>query len=197
MDQHPAIRPCRLYCPARFAPSNETRGAARVAPLVAPPVPIRGVETPEQQFWQILDLRGLVVYDAGAFNGLLTLLFARQSSQVICYEPNPQNRIRLSENITLKGVENVRVRDVGVGSQPQNLKTPALKYEIRMTALDIELCHAALPRPDFIKIDIEGWEIEALRGGRNTLTTCRPALFLEMHGETVNEKKRKVMEIVA
>jgi FkbM family methyltransferase len=179
-------------------------------------------ETPEQRFWRELDLRGLVVYDVGAFQGLLTLYFARQARQVICYEPNPKNRFRLNENLALNGIENVRVRDVGVGSRQQNLSmvynplmpggasveprtveqlltsaAPVLKEDIRITTLDLELSQASLPRPDFIKIDIEGWEIEALRGGRNTLTTHRPALFVEMHGETMNEKKRKVAEIVA
>jgi hypothetical protein len=72
-----------------------------------------------------------------------------------------------------------------------------MKEEVRITTLDLDLLDAALPPPDFIKIDIEGWEIEALRGGRNTLVTHRPALFLEMHGETMNEKKRKAAEIAA
>jgi FkbM family methyltransferase len=179
-------------------------------------------ETLEHRFWNDLDLRGQVVYDVGAFQGLLTLYFAKQARQVICYEPNPKNRIRLNENLALNGIDNVRVRDVGVGSQRQNLamvynplmpggasveprtveqlqhaKTSVLREDIRITTLDIEFFEEALPRPDFIKIDIEGWELEALKGGRNILTTCRPALFLEMHGETMNEKKRKAAEIVA
>jgi len=182
----------------------------------------REAETPEQRFWKALDLRGLVVYDVGAFHGLLTLYFARQSRQVICYEPNPRNRVRLKENLALNRIENVCVRDAGLGSQAQNLSmvynplmpgggsvepktveqllhsaAPVLKEEIRITTLDLELSDPALPRPDFIKIDIEGWELEALKGGRDTLAAHRPALFLEMHGETMNEKKRKVAEIVA
>jgi hypothetical protein len=69
--------------------------------------------------------------------------------------------------------------------------------DIPIVALDEEIRQAGLPVPDFIKIDIEGWEIEALRGARHTLESHKPALFLEMHGETIREKERKVAEIVA
>ena len=60
--------------------------------------------------------------------------------------------------------------------------------------LDEELSN--VPQVDVIKIDVEGFEAEVLRGGEKLLRDKHPRLFLEMHGETINEKKRKVAEIV-
>ena len=181
-----------------------------------------GIITAEEQFWSSLNLSGMTVYDVGAFHGLLTLFFASRAKAVFCFEPNSQNHKRLMENLMLNGVKNVQVHKVGVGSRREtrrmvgspltpggasvDLETVAelmrtrvgtMIEEISLVTLDEELFQAGLPPPDFIKIDIEGWEIEALRGARKTLEVYRPALFLEMHGETTREKRRKVAEIVS
>jgi FkbM family methyltransferase len=180
-----------------------------------------GITTAEQQFWWGLDLSGRIVYDVGAFHGLLTLFFASRAKAVVCFEPNTQNHKRLMENLLLNGIKNVQVRKAGVGSQRETRAMVAsplmpggasvdekavegllrsgertVAEEISIVTLDEEIPQASLPAPDFIKIDIEGWEIEALRGARNTLELHKPVLFLEMHGETLREKRRKVAEIV-
>jgi len=180
------------------------------------------VETAEHKFWSNLNLAGMTVYDVGAFHGLLALLFASRAKSVVCFEPNDRNYKRLMENLTLNGLKNVQVRKFGVGSRQETLKMvgnplmpggssvdsklvddivrsgqPTVVQEISVITLDEEIPRAQLPPPDFIKIDIEGWELEALRGARRTLETKKPAVFLEMHGDTVREKKRKVSEIVA
>jgi FkbM family methyltransferase len=181
-----------------------------------------GIMTAEQQFWLGLNVSGMTVYDVGAFQGLLTLFFASRAKAVVCFEPNTQNRKRLMENLMLNGIKNVEVRKVGVGSRHETRKmvwnpliaggasvdgktveellrsgVGTVVEEISIVTLDEEIPQANLPAPDFIKIDIEGWEIEALRGARNTLELYKPTLFLEMHGETMREKRRKVAEIVA
>lgn len=181
-----------------------------------------GVITAEQQFWSRLDFSGMTVYDIGAFHGILTLLFATRARQVVCFEPSSRNRKRLTENLQLNGIRNVEVRASGVGSRRETLTLVAtvlmpgfatvnrqtaedlsrsglksVAEEISIVTLDEEIPEAHLPPPDFIKIDIEGWELEALRGARKTIEDYRPVLFLEMHGETVREKKRKVADIVA
>ena len=175
----------------------------------------------EQQFWFGLDLSGKTVYDVGAFQGLLTLFFASRTKAVVCFEPNTQNHKRLMENLMLNGIKNVIVCNAGVGSRHETRKMVAnplmaggasvdgktvdellrsgartVAEEISVVALDEEIPRANLPSPDLIKIDIEGWELEALRGARHTLELHKPALFLEMHGETMREKRRKVAEIV-
>jgi FkbM family methyltransferase len=181
-----------------------------------------GIMTAEQQFWCGLNLSGMTVYDVGAFQGLLTLFLASRARAVICFEPNTQNHKRLMENLMLNAIKNVEVRKVGVGSRAETrtmVGSPLMPggasvdgstvekllragaetavEEIRIVMLDEEILQAGLPAPDFVKIDIEGWEIQALRGARNTLQLHEPRLFLEMHGETIREKKRKVAEIVA
>jgi FkbM family methyltransferase len=171
-------------------------------------------ETSEEMLWRGLPLGGQVVYDVGAFHGILTLFFASRAAQVIAYEPNEANHARLIENIRLNHLTNVRVRKLGVGSQPgsgtlhyapqmagggtvdPNAIAPA-SQRVDITTLDGDIATAALPAPDLIKIDIEGWELEALEGARATIHAHHPALFLEMHGETMAEKKRKATEIVA
>jgi FkbM family methyltransferase len=181
-----------------------------------------GLMSVEQQYLSDLDLSGMVVYDVGAFHGLLTLFFASRAKRVVCFEPNTQNHKRLTENLGLNGAKNVEVRKAGVGSRRETRRmvgsplmrgiasvdeksveefsriwTKTVVEEISIVTLDEEIAQASLPAPDFIKIDVEGWELEALKGASGTLELYKPALFLEMHGETIREKKHKVAELVA
>jgi FkbM family methyltransferase len=170
--------------------------------------------TKEELLWRELRLDGLVVYDVGAFHGILTLFFASRAAQVIAYEPNEVNHARLVENIRLNRLTNVAVRKLAVGSQARSgtltyspwmagggsVNTNAagmVSQRVQITTLDHDIATAALPAPDLIKIDIEGWELAALEGARKTLDAHHPALFLEMHGETMREKKRKASAIIA
>jgi FkbM family methyltransferase len=181
----------------------------------------RSVATPEEQFWRNQDLRGCVVYDVGAFQGIFTMFFASRCAQVISYEPNSRNYARLVENIRLNGLNNVIVRKLGLDSkadivelvfmplmpgggsvdkktiaQRKRSHTTVVGEQIQITTLDQDIAQAGLPPPEFVKIDVEGLELAVLKGGARTLAAYHPALFLEMHGETLREKKRKVTEIV-
>ena len=176
-------------------------------------VPFGPAETEETRFLRRWPVEGKVVYDIGAFEGVLTLFFARKAAQVIAYEPNPRNFQRCMENVKLNGFRNVRVMNRGVGEQPGAIELTydplmpgagsadaattaqiassvrsAKTVRIEVVPLDEDIRRHGLPAPDFIKMDIEGMERFALPGMKETLAKYRPELFIEMHGATVEEK---------
>ncbi|MGZ4816735.1 MAG: FkbM family methyltransferase, partial [Terriglobales bacterium] len=52
--------------------------------------------------------------------------------------------------------------------------------QVSITTID-EFCAEQGIRPDWILIDIEGYEVAALRGARETMFTCGAKLVVEMH----------------
>ncbi|MEA2693634.1 MAG: hypothetical protein QOJ16_3021, partial [Acidobacteriota bacterium] len=50
--------------------------------------------------------------------------------------------------------------------------------------------------PDLVKIDVEGYELAVLKGGRGVLARYRPRLFLELHPERLRELGGSVQEVV-
>ena len=173
-------------------------------------LPFESTETPEALFWKTLDLRGKVVYDIGAFHGLLTMLFARQAKAVVAFEPNSRNRQRLLENIRLNSFSNVTVRPYGLSSEAMQAEMSFDSLVPGTASLDGALAQGAehetielrvldeeqgLPGPDFIKVDVEGFELQVLKGAGRTLER-HPDLFLEMHGADPADKRRRVEAIV-
>jgi len=184
-------------------------------------IPISANPTQEEVFLRSLPLEGKIVYDIGAFEGLLTLFFSRQAKQVIAFEPNPRNQAKCLENLRLNHVSNVRVIDEGVSDaagqvtlifdplmpgagtaeeaiarQISSSVETARSLQIPVLPLDEHLERKALPLPDLIKIDIEGLEFAALRGMEKILTTYSPALYIEMHGATAKEKMENAQAVI-
>src|ERR1700738_2048581 len=174
-------------------------------------------ETPEDRFFSRLNVAGKVVFDVGAFEGLVTLFFARNAQHVVSYEPNPRNYTRLCRNLALNSIKNVTVRKFGLGAKRSSAvmvwdprmaggatvastgmsaairrEIGARNDEIQVTTLDQDLSEARLPEPDLIKVDVEGCELQVLQGARRLLQSRHPELYLEIHGETMNEKRANV-----
>lgn len=178
-------------------------------------------ETAEHAFLRSLDLSGRVVYEIGAFQGILTLFFSSRAQEVIAWEPNPPSYARVMRNLRLNSRTNVRVRNFAVGDRPGTLTLmsdplmpggtsgdPAVAGQIQsssaVTSVDVpvvtidgEVESAHLPPPDLVKIDIEGMELPALQGMAKTIEAHRPDLYLEMHGATVSHKEANARAIVA
>jgi FkbM family methyltransferase len=180
-------------------------------------------DTAEIRFLRALDMRGQVVYDVGAFHGILTLHFARTARQVIAFEPNPVSRARLQDNLTLNALTNVRVVPLACGREAGMLELffdpafsggasadAALKAQIAgstrerrmqrasvpVLRLDDVVVREGLPAPDLVKIDVEGLELDVLEGMETLLAREQPRLYLEMHGSSAEDKTARVRKIV-
>lgn len=144
---------------------------------------------------------GMVTYDLGANVGFISLLLARavgSKGQVISFEPVTANAERIAYNARINNFSNVVVRIEAVGMSDgraaftigdfptigklENEKTSdQATRDVPIRSLDSLIQREEIPPPDFVKIDIEGAEIECLRGATALLKLKRPLLLIELH----------------
>ena len=149
---------------------------------------------------------GDVCWDIGANIGFYTCLLASQvgdAGTVVAFEPARRTCGYLHENVSLNRFTNVTVVNKGLSDRVEQRHlyyseaglaegTASLKYangrtvSERVTLDTIDNLTRELPVPDFIKIDVEGYQLEVLRGGEHCLKTHAPLLMAELKdvGET-------------
>lgn len=176
--------------------------------------------SPEERLLDQLDLDGKVVYDIGAHTGAYSLFFSRQvgpRGTVVAFEPQSDNFAGLAQRLRRNGVSNVRALEVALGARaelrqlyalPGMSTTPSLAADartllrrragcVRVEALDQLVARLRLPLPHFVKIDVEGLEVEVMEGAADTLARSRPGLLIEVHGADREHKTRRVQELAS
>lgn len=150
---------------------------------------------------------GDIVLDVGAHIGYFTLFFSHmvgrdgnRDGKVFAFEPLPLNLTYLRRHLNVNGVKNVKVFPAAVGLENSrqsfdlaggtgrgSLSTRKEGNLLRVQVLSLDSMYAQgeISGPDFIKMDIEGAEGEALRGARKMLEKCRPTILLAVHGQSV------------
>ncbi len=143
--------------------------------------------------------------DIGANEGLYSMYLCRFASRLHCFEPLPWMASDLEEKF--QNVENVVVKNCALGGKNETATiripvTAGRQYDTRsslvghfdgqlidgekVTAvkdLSVEvkrLDDFRLDNIGFVKIDVEGFELEVLKGGVETITRSRPNLFVEI-----------------
>jgi FkbM family methyltransferase len=156
----------------------------------------------------VLDLLfpGMKVVDVGANIGYYLLMFERgvgPSGKVVCIEPSPENLPELKRNIETNHLSNVTLCEVALGSSDGIIGLDAGTnsgvvpwedsiYKIPMKRLDSLLQE----KVELIKIDVEGYEGEVLKGALETIKKHRPVIFLELHPHMVTKFGVHVSDIL-
>jgi FkbM family methyltransferase len=127
--------------------------------------------------------------DVGANVGIWSFSMIGQFSKIIGYEPSKQNIECLNANVK-DGIE-IRTKaladfvgeadfhQAGKNCGDGKLSRPGAKssYKVPVVRLDDE----CLTSVDLIKIDVQGWELEVLRGGKELLAQQQPWVIFEVN----------------
>lgn len=149
---------------------------------------------------------GSLCLDVGANVGVYVLQFAHWSGptgRVIAFEPNPGARVVLQKHVRMNGLtEHVRIVSAAVGEANgeeilyaaeadgmSRLGEPNRALAGRVSEIPVpiitldEYCKIESLKPDWLFIDIEGFEIAALNGGRELVQSrqSKMGIIVEMH----------------
>lgn len=139
------------------------------------------------------------VVEAGSNIGAHTVFIARDlcpRGRVFAFEPRRLLFQMLCANLALNGIDNVEAFQLGLGSAeatlmegrfPTDQDVNAGAYPLGAIAGDEEVIElrpldafaGRLPRVDLIKADVEGNELDLLRGAARVIVRDRPLLYLE------------------
>ena len=142
--------------------------------------------------------------DIGANQGAMTIVASKElpkSSRILAIEPQPNlcECIELSLSAAMPQSA-FDVLNVAVGNMPttailkvpdenfgeahieaSNADLPEEKVTIKVTTLDFLLKNVNANNTVVVKMDIEGYELAALQGGREFFARCKPRLILEIN----------------
>jgi FkbM family methyltransferase len=167
---------------------------------------------------------GDVVIDVGANMGAHTLHLARAVGErgcVLAYEPAARAFARLARNIEHNPALAARIhaRQVmlgdGVAAPLESavyaswplVRTPGAHHlhlgialstdGAQQLTLDQAVADAAVDHVALIKLDVDGHELQVLRGSRDTLRRSRPTVILELAPYTLEERGDDPAELIA
>jgi FkbM family methyltransferase len=143
------------------------------------------------------------MYDVGAHVGYFTLIASRiigTSGKVYAFEPLSMNLAYLHRHRRANRLENVTILPVAVGRVEETRSFQSAcgsgrgrlvldrgGRSVRVVALDELWKRGEIPPPNLIKMDIEGFEGDALRGAAEILARFRPTILLSTHGDAAKE----------
>lgn len=151
------------------------------------------------EYSETLIPKDAVVLDIGANVGHHSLFFSTKAKEVHSFEPNDAFRPQFDSLMKENKIENVHLHMFGLGDQTQEATYYAPTGDnhgigsfvkehdqsntsigtMKIVQADEAVVRLALPRIDFIKIDVERYEESVLRGLQKTIRTYKPVIVME------------------
>ncbi len=165
---------------------------------------LRGVyESAVTNFVAAALLPNHVFWDVGAHFGYYTLLAARRTPQGQClsFEPNPDNRWYLDHHVAWNHLKNVTVFPYAItaengsstfgggGTGGGSLRGGT--QEVQTRSVDALVQSGACRTPTFMKIDVEGAEIEVLKC--ETVKHMGGFIFVATHGPGLHAESVRIL----
>jgi FkbM family methyltransferase len=158
-------------------------------------------ELPKQKRLMEFLQEGSVVYDIGANVGIYTLLSSEcigPTGHVHAFEPLPENFAFLERHVRMNRRQNVTIHPLAVSSNSGKARFARTdcrctshingdgELEVNTISLDEFVFEAHNQAPSLIQIDVEGGELNVLRGAQRLLGVSPPVIFLATHGNEVH-----------
>lgn len=150
-----------------------------------------------------------VALDVGANTGHHTLYLSKHCREVMAFEPYASVRTVLTSRLEENGIKNVKVYQCGLSDEEalkdyyepeeSNMGTgsflPEYYDQNRPTGMKLQLkkgddvIRETNPdRLDFIKIDVEGFELQVLKGLKETIAKYTPYMVIELSSFNVGNR---------
>ena len=186
----------------RIYPKNEVFRSIYVAGIYDPNIAV--------VINSLLPQRGVFI-DVGANMGYLSLLASKvvgELGKVYAIEPSSRDFLRLVDNVNLNGLGNVYSYHIAIldshkkaeiniaGEERSALNTFGKEFsykgteklgaeEVQAVTIDEFVDTEKIGKVDLIKLDIEGSELSALRGARDSIEKFRPAIILGVNRDAL------------
>jgi FkbM family methyltransferase len=155
------------------------------------------VRVDEQYFEEFMKFNEEIFVDAGGFDGDTTESFAKRYpnyKKIIFFEPSEKNmmaaRKRLSSyrdiDYQLIGLSDV----AGIMNFNPNAGSASAITDSSDSTISVDTLDSAAPEPvTFIKMDLEGWEMNALTGARHHIARDRPKLAIAVYHDSSDPRR--------
>lgn len=143
-----------------------------------------------------------IYFDIGSNIGLFSTMVAKQfpKSQVYAFDPDPVCYLALSETKIFNRLENLHLMPVGLGERTgllefyfdplnhgghsfdeTNIQSGGkpIRSSLYSFRLDELMEKVDSPKVDLMKVDVQGFEWQVLRGAQNTILKHRPVMLVE------------------